>query len=138
MKYLVTTKETQGQRKNDFCFVEEGEVVLIPVDRCDKDRGNPDGPCGCWRSWVGVTSRKGTTTAKVVDDPEMTEERMLNILVDYLTAYFSYLPAPMEVIPKETEVYYEQIQWMLDIIKDTPEGTVVELRGDYIYARRRS
>jgi hypothetical protein len=53
MKLLVSTTETQGQRKNDFCFVPEGEILVFAFE-CDRDRGNPDGPCGCARSMSGV------------------------------------------------------------------------------------
>lgn len=65
MKLLVATKETQGKRKNDFCFCDEGEIVIFPVFECDRER--IDGDCGCRRSMVGTKSRKATTTMKVID-----------------------------------------------------------------------
>ena len=65
MKIFVATKETQGQRANDFCFCDEGEVVTVSVLTCPRE--TTDGPCGCKRSLGGVGSSKGTTTARVVD-----------------------------------------------------------------------
>ena len=34
MKILVATKETQGNRKNDFCFCDEEEIVKAGME-CD-------------------------------------------------------------------------------------------------------
>ncbi len=65
MKIFVATKDTQGQRANDFCFCDEGEAVTVSVLACPRE--TTDGPCGCKRSLVGVRSAKGTTTARVVD-----------------------------------------------------------------------
>jgi hypothetical protein len=32
MRILVSTKKTQGQRKNDFCWVPEGEIVRFGME----------------------------------------------------------------------------------------------------------
>jgi hypothetical protein len=69
MKVLVSTCESQGKRKNDFCYVPEGEFVRLGME-CDG--GKPDDSCGCSRSMVGMTCAKGTTTMKVVEMPAMT------------------------------------------------------------------
>lgn len=71
MRILVATHKLQGQRENDFYFCVEGELVKLPFD-CDKDGDNPDGPCGCRRSFSGLESSKGTTTARV-------EERAMSL-----------------------------------------------------------
>ncbi len=60
---FVATRQTQGQRHNDFCFVPEGEMVTFPVFMCDGEKA--DGACGCRRSLCGVRSSTGTTTMKV-------------------------------------------------------------------------
>jgi hypothetical protein len=64
MKVLVATEETQGRRPNDFCFTEEGELVLFGSE-CSRE--TIDGPCGCRRSLVGVRSGMATTTVRVVE-----------------------------------------------------------------------
>lgn len=84
MKLLVATMQTQHQCATDFCFVAEGELVTIE-EPCDKDRDTdgvplPDGVCGCGRAFTGVLSRTGTTTARVIDNPEMTPEALAMIL----------------------------------------------------------
>jgi len=61
---LVATERTQGQRPNDFCFAQEGELVRTQLT-CGKDRGDPDGPCGCLRSLSGVDTMLATTTVRV-------------------------------------------------------------------------
>lgn len=64
MKILVATRETQGQRGNDFCWCNEGELVAFSTFECDREK--VDGSCGCKRSMVGMSSSKATTTMKVV------------------------------------------------------------------------
>ncbi|WP_190814725.1 DUF7715 family protein [Saccharopolyspora pogona] len=51
---LMATYRTQGQRSTDFAWVPEGELVIL-ASACDRDRGNPDGSCGCTR----VATTKG-------------------------------------------------------------------------------
>lgn len=70
MKVLVATRLTQGTRDNDFFWCNEGELVRLGGE-CDSDRGNPDGGCGCVRSFGGVDSNKGTTTA-LVEERDLT------------------------------------------------------------------
>ncbi|MDP3729411.1 MAG: hypothetical protein Q8R26_01465 [bacterium] len=72
MKLLVSTKETQGHRENDFCFVPDSEFVTFPVIECTGE--GPDDKCGCRRSMSGLISKKGTTTFGVVDR-QMTQRQ---------------------------------------------------------------
>ena len=76
MKVLVATKNTQGARGNDFCWVPEGQIVLFPAVECDGEK--IDGPCGCKRSMDGIVNHKGTTTVMVADNPRLT----MDILAD--------------------------------------------------------
>jgi hypothetical protein len=64
MHVLVATKETQGQRKNDFCHASDGEIVNF-VFECDGE--SVDGDCGCKRSMGGISTHKATTTVMVVE-----------------------------------------------------------------------
>ena len=57
MKILVGTTETQGRRKNDFCYTKEGEVLCFHLE-CDGE--TVDGSCGCKRSMSGVDTNKAT------------------------------------------------------------------------------
>lgn len=65
MRVLVATKDTQGRRKNDFCWAQEGEVVGFSGFECDGE--SVDGSCGCKRSMSGKFTLKATTTVKVVE-----------------------------------------------------------------------
>jgi hypothetical protein len=69
MKVFVSTRDTQGQRKNDFCYVPEGELVMVG-EKCTG--GTVDDDCGCCRSMVGLKSRRSTTTFMVADHPRLT------------------------------------------------------------------
>lgn len=64
MKILTATSETQGRRDSDFTWCVPGEIVAPPDMICDWDRQvGPDDGCGCGRSFNGLNSGKGTTTA---------------------------------------------------------------------------
>lgn len=68
MKLLTATTETQGQRASDFAWCVPGEVVTPATFICDRDREEgPDAGCGCGRSFGGLNSQRGTTTAVVTD-----------------------------------------------------------------------
>lgn len=71
MLVLVATRETQGDRDNDFCFVPEGELVRWGTE-CSG--ATVDDYCGCRRSMVGFDCHKATTTMKVVDVDITPEE----------------------------------------------------------------
>ena len=73
MKALVSTKETQGQRGNDFSWTQEGELVTFGSE-CDRE--SVDGRCGCKRAMSGLTTLKATTTVKVTDLPALTQETL--------------------------------------------------------------
>lgn len=64
MRLLTATRQGQGERPNDYCFVIEGELVLAQ-EPCATDRQNPDGGCGCGRAFVGLSSHRATTTTLV-------------------------------------------------------------------------
>lgn len=80
MKVLVATTMRQGEVENDFCNTIEGELVRLPFIECD------DGDqCGCTRSFTGLTSHRATTTAVVVDRPELDRATYTRLLLDDLT-----------------------------------------------------
>jgi len=73
MKLLVATRKTQGQRENDFCWADDGEVLKFTIE-CG---GEPiDGPCGCRRAMSGVKTaitpatypRSATSSSQPSDD----------------------------------------------------------------------
>ncbi|OZM76632.1 hypothetical protein [Pseudonocardia sp. MH-G8] len=66
MKVFVATAQTQGERGSDYHWCIEGELVRI-VEVCPRDRGDPDGGCGCGRGFGGLNSHRSTTTARVAE-----------------------------------------------------------------------
>src|SRR4051794_34110350 len=80
MQLLVTTKRTQGQRKNDFCWTGEDEIAIFG-SQCD--RGSVDDACGCRRAMAGLDSSKATTTVKVAD-LNMNQAELVDKYTEYL------------------------------------------------------
>ncbi len=72
MKILVATGHTQGTNPNDYHHCVERELVWIQ-EPCDRDRRDPQGPCGCGRGFAGAASHRATTTAMVVQS-DMTRD----------------------------------------------------------------
>lgn len=66
MRVLVATTESQGTADDDYSWTIEGELVYVPVLDCDCPG------CGCRYGFAGMASSKATTTAKVVDRPDLT------------------------------------------------------------------
>ncbi|KQO98446.1 DUF7715 family protein [Leifsonia sp. Leaf264] len=75
MKILTATDRTQGTADNDFTWVDEGEILTLGFV-CGRDQSNPDGGCGCGRSFSGAVCHKATTTALVVDT-DMTRAEVI-------------------------------------------------------------
>jgi hypothetical protein len=88
MKVLVATRDGEGEVAGDFCFTVDGELVTPGMLECS----SPD-TCGCGRSFSGLASSRGTTTARVVDLPEMTREDVRLALAESLRrgGWFSHI-----------------------------------------------
>jgi len=121
MKVLTATHATQGQRANDFDWCVDGELVMQPTFVCGTDAADPDGGCGCGRSWAGLNSHRATTTAVVADLPLS--------LADYVEAVRSSLEAggwwPGYVDDCDVQ---EMVVELLDIAEAHPVGVVLEKR----------
>jgi hypothetical protein len=120
----VATHKTQGKRKNDFAWCEEGEPVGFSLE-CDGEK--IDGKCGCRRSFSGMQSRKATTTAKVVESG-MTE-------LDYCTMFGI---SEQKAWGKDTFTAEELVagaKELLEIAAVFAVGDIVEKRGSKIQVR---
>ena len=115
MKIIVATKETQGQRKDDFSFTDEGEVVM--VSDCD----NLHQSCGCERSMEGIRSGAGTTTMMVVE-AEVTREQFIKQL---RTANGDH-----DGIELGDAIYTAEADRLLKLAAEFPAGAVIERNGD--------
>lgn len=125
MQVLVATSQAQGERKGDYCFTVEGELVRFPGLTCDC----PD--CGCDRGFAGLASSKATTTCLVA---EMGVDRAgLRVL------FLDTLTREGWIDPDEAEA----LSWLDDFIDDHidvaasfPLHTVLELGPDDVRVRR--
>ncbi len=128
MRILVATNETQGKRKNDFCWTQEGELVIMAFE-CDTDKNNVDGTCGCGRSMSGLTTAKATTTFKVVDLPCYKEVNVLNKIRAHYTKNWR--------MKRKDAIEYakEMLEELNSIAYKFPVGKVLEKRGDVIQVR---
>ncbi len=142
MLVLVATNELQGAAAGDYAWTVEGELVTALAAECDSgDR------CGCNRGFPGLASDRATTTAMVVDRPELTE-------ADLRDAVYAYLDRGGWIdLLEETEVERSGPDGVLDvdelveaIIDEHVEvidqvcsayevGTVVIRRGSLVSAR---
>jgi hypothetical protein len=128
MKVLVATRETQGERRNDFCWVPEGELVTFPTFECDGDQ-SPDDRCGCHRSMTGVKSRKATTTFKVVEMAGMTPGRLARVIMQ------SQRAGGFKPDQARTTAEVGLMCWFAGIFD---AGTVLERRGEQNVRARES
>jgi hypothetical protein len=125
MQILVSTKETQGNRDNDFSWVEEGEMVIFGF-QCDG--ATPDDSCGCARSMVGIEKHKATTTVKVVEK-DITME-------DYITEVAKSNERAFPGIDPDGEVAKDDAKILLEVSSAFPVGSVLEIRGDTFTRRK--
>jgi hypothetical protein len=129
VKVLVATKITQGRRKNDFAHATDDELVTFS-EPCD---GEPvDGTCGCQRSFSGLESLRATTTAIVVDRPDLTAESLASVVATSLTksGYADILSA--DDLQKRAR---QDAAELLRIAAAFPLAAIVEKRGDKVQLR---
>lgn len=124
MKLLTITSTGQGQRSNDFCHADEGEIAYFST-RCD--RGTVDHNCGCSRAMCGLQSRRASTTMQV-RDVDITPEQVAAQLTAYYEGFGVDTAGAKERAAADTEDLTE-CGAMSDV------GTVVEFRGDRLIVR---
>ncbi|EMD28740.1 DUF7715 family protein [Amycolatopsis azurea] len=123
MKLLVATSQTQGERANDFNHCVDGELLWI-APCCGDGESSPDSECGCGRSFGGLNSHLGTTTALVAELPGFTYP-------DYAEALRSSLAAQ----GWPSEAADEVATGLLAFAFGWEVGTVLERRCDLFVER---
>jgi hypothetical protein len=128
VKVLTATKKTQGERKSDFFFANEGELVY-PSFVCGDDRrrlaaGDADSGCGCGRSVCGVNTHKGTTTFEV-SELDVPEEDILQVVVNSMVS-----------AGWEPETGEKVFRGMKKIAESYEVGDVIERRGVFVFRKR--
>jgi len=130
LRVLVATKDTQGERGNDFSWTEEGELVTFTFE-CDSDE-DIDDRCGCMRSMTGLKTRKGTTTFKVSDIHMHREEFLAKLMESAVMA--GYLDKENPDKEMLDSIYDDAIE-LSKIAQLFNVGTVLEKRGNVIQER---
>lgn len=131
MKVLVATCQTQGGRDDDYCWTVEGELVLgAPILECDSAD-----TCGCGRGFPGLASSRATTTAMIVERPELNRASLATAIYDSLQRQ-GYL----DVVPDEDidQGLADEIELIEDITAAFEVGTVVGRSGTTVHARSRA
>lgn len=126
MKLLTATRERQGEQDGDFCHAIEGELVLLGLV-CADDERNPDGGCGCGRSFSGMSSMRATTTALVRELDVSVEDVRLAV-----EGYFVSAGMGPDLIggAEFDEVVAATVEEMVAIAPSLPAGAVVGRRLD--------
>ena len=122
MKILVATALTQGTSPDDYHFCVEGELVWLQ-DPCDRDKNDPDGPCGCGRGFAGAASHRATTTAMVVES-DMTRD-------DVVVAFRTSLPDGGWPVEWADEVAEDN----MEIAAQLPVGTIIIRKLEQFFVR---
>ena len=125
MKVLVATRGNQRTRADDYCFTVEGELVYIQGFDCSNPR------CGCDRGFAGMASHRATTTAKVVDRPDLTEADLRAALVDSLDAG-GWLAA-MDAAGIVEEAVGELLELLRRVTSSAAVGSLVRRTGDVVW-----
>ena len=128
-KILVSTKRMQGQRRNDFCWVPEGEIVGF-TGECDDD--GIDGSCGCRRSFTGLECGKGTTTVEVAYCPQFGPKRLARMIFTRMEADGWVRGLGEDEARQMAEADAKEL---LRLASAWPPGQVVEKRGDLLRGR---
>jgi hypothetical protein len=126
-KYVGATKKSQGWRKNDFSFVDEGEPVNFG-SMCD--RATPDDKCGCARAMCALDGKGATTTVMVMEtDEECFKLMMVDRIIEHYTKDWSYCEDTAK------EMALENLEELEEMAERYPVGRVIEIRGSKIQTR---
>ena len=126
VKLLVATTKGQGQRSDDYAWAVDGELVYVP----DNDCSNPK--CGCERGFAGLASSKSTTTALVVDRPDISEGLLFELLDDAMERQ-GWIGSPRD--PSDDEFMEYMFLRVVIAANAYPTGTVLQRKGDKLLRR---
>jgi hypothetical protein len=130
MKLLRATTQSQTTAPGDFTFVPDGELVFLG-SVCDTDliKGNAGpGSCGCARSFTGLLSQKGTTSALIVDDP-MTLPDLAQAIHQHLIA------GGWGSVPELKQMAHDLADEVVEVCTPLASGTIVGRTFDDLVVR---
>lgn len=147
MLVLIATNELQGTVDGDYAWTVEGELVTPVVVEC----GSGD-RCGCRRGFPGLASARATTTAMVVDRPELTRDDLRDAVRDWLDRGGwpdllatdvsecrgldrDHIDVSVEVERIIEEVIDEHVDSIRLVCRSFPVGAIVTRHGDLVRER---
>jgi hypothetical protein len=122
MRVLVATRERQGDEIYDFFWAEEGEMVF-PPEACRR------ADCACGNAFAGIDSVRHTTTAKVVERPDLDREACIRLFQASAAGHH-------EGHDRATAV--ERVDIMRAIVSSAYLGAVVERQGERFRVRTKA
>ena len=128
MKVLVATPALQGTAGGDYSWTLDGELVLAGavLECCSPQR------CGCGRGFPGLGSSKATTTAMVVDRPELTREQLWEAVRDSLDR-----DGWLAVVDEDEACAFvdEEVERIEFVVSHYPVGAVLSRSGTKVWQR---
>lgn len=127
-KVLVASSEGQGDVEGDYSWRVDGELVYVQGLACS----NP--ACGCDRGFAGMSSSRATTTAQVVDRPDLSDDEVRQALADSLDrgGWIDQNDGSAETAAFIADLYAS----LVEIIDGGQVGSLVRRRGDWIFYDR--
>ena len=132
VKVLISTMETQGQRKNDFSHTLGGELLRFGTE-CDGER--IDGRCGCRRSMTGVESGRATTTMEVVET-RLTVPQIAFMISNSEIRAGLYDKDDLDAIQESFRDAHKQAKEIVRVAGAFKSGTILEKRGNAFQLRK--
>jgi hypothetical protein len=125
VRVLVATRETQGERDDDYCWTVDGELVRLPLADC----ANP--ACGCVRGFAGLSSHRATTTALIEEWSTLDPDRYAELIrADLLDGFDD------EGDPEVEASIEEELDFLDTLLMLFPPGTVLQRHGPNVSIRR--
>jgi hypothetical protein len=124
VKVLIATAVGQGQSEADYCWTTDGELVRL--------YDCPDDYCRC-SGFGGIESHKGTSTAQVVERPDLDPSTLLQLFRRDMEnqGYAQYL-TDEEI----NESIVGELAEFVMALRDVSPGEIVERWGSGIRVRR--
>ncbi|MEM7338355.1 MAG: hypothetical protein AAF467_06905 [Actinomycetota bacterium] len=123
VKVLVATTEGQGLRPDDYAWAVDGELVYVPLPATGSIRG-----------FVGMASNRLTTTAMVVERPDLGLADVMTALGDSLERQ-GLLERSEHGSDEVDELFRRLLERLLATAGHFGVGAIIERSGERLHRR---